>query len=140
MYKDLWLLDTASTDHITNNEAIFGFQQLIAAETVTSGTGETPILAKGEVNLSILTPDGPGSVYLKDILFSPGYSSNVISLSKIYNAGYDVDLRHNNIFNPITNEILVNFERIGSMWVIAFNEPCTFDQTKWFEKHPRKTV
>jgi hypothetical protein len=115
-----WFLDSGSSDHITNNSAIFSTQEVaFTDESVVSGTGSAEIQARGRVEISVNTPNGRNSATIDGVLLCPGYATNVISLSKLLDKGFDVDFRACTITKAGATIML--FKREGAMWVVSNN-------------------
>lgn len=62
-YKDVWFIDSASSDHITNNPKVFAQEECGSGDSIISGTGSAVIEATGKASLPVHTPSGLGLVH-----------------------------------------------------------------------------
>jgi hypothetical protein len=95
IHTDVWYMDCASLRHITNNKEFFTADSPAPpGSSVTGGTGLTSIVAIGTVRLPVEILSGPRFITFKDALYAPGYATNVVCITKMFDAGYIVDLEH----------------------------------------------
>lgn len=124
-YRNHWFIDSASTAHITNNNCFFtAVTPTKPFNDIISGTGSTPVEAIGTVILPVQTPSGNANVALSDVLYAPGYATNVLSLAKLIDKGYQVDFTKNHVKDS-QGTIIISFKRNGPMWIISKNKPST---------------
>ena len=91
-----WIIDSGATSHICNNEQMFvEIKSLKRSQSVILGDGhclETTTV--GAVNLKFVLPDGATKdCRLHDVLYVPGLSYNLLSVSKITKTGKRVNFR-----------------------------------------------
>lgn len=90
-----WIVDTGSTKHMTNSTRNLGWWNPCTEEVVLAN-GNT-VKARGSGNGRISTKGLNGErveVKMKELLYVPGLSSNVLSVSRITEDGYTV------VFSP----------------------------------------
>lgn len=86
-----WIIDSGCTKHMTSSTACLGWWNpcaekvsLADGKTVTArGNGQGKITGRGLGGM-------PVEIKMKELLFVPGLSANVLSVSKINNEGYTV--------------------------------------------------
>lgn len=89
-----WIVDSGATCHISHNKELFvEFQELKKFQKVSLGDGHTlEATGKGVVALEMMLPnEKTRNARLFDVLYVPGLSYNLISISKVTGAGKRVN-------------------------------------------------
>ena len=85
-----WIVDSGATCHMCNERSMFGEYQSFrsGAEKVTLGDGHwLNATGRGTVELMMNLPKGKRRCKLYDVLFVPGLSYNLLSISKVSKMG-----------------------------------------------------
>ena len=94
-----FILDCGSPLHICNDPSRFDqitFQKLDRADPILTGDSCSYVEGYGEVHIKINTSTGQQLFQLKNVVYIPGFHTNVVSHKKFRQAGYqwdDVNLR-----------------------------------------------
>ena len=84
-----WLMDSGSTVHVTTNKT-YMFNLNNCSSTVTVGTGNTiKALFKGSIMLRQQITNK--LIILHDVLYVPGFSQNIVSISNLLQRGYTME-------------------------------------------------
>ncbi|KAJ6105321.1 hypothetical protein N7523_010131 [Penicillium sp. IBT 18751x] len=89
LLKDSWILDSGSTVQICNDREQF-LTYAPRQSTVKTGKTETPMIGNGQVRITgrHLHTGATVPVTLDEILYTPGFHTNLISLSVIEDKGF----------------------------------------------------
>ncbi|CAB0042349.1 unnamed protein product [Trichogramma brassicae] len=112
--NEKWCLDSGSTSHICGDESKFknisrasGCLQLASDATAT-------IRAKGDVNTS---DNALRNITLKDTLYVPNVRSNLVSVAKVVDAGFNVNFgKRQALIVDYSGSIQARAERIGDLY------------------------
>ncbi|CAB0041972.1 unnamed protein product [Trichogramma brassicae] len=116
-----WCLDSGSTSHVCGDKSVLknitrhnGSLQLASNTTAA-------IRAKGDVN--IVPGDDSTIVTLKDTLLVPDLRTNLMSVAKVVDAGFDVKFSKKlATITAETGEVIARAERIGDLFFIDGTE------------------
>ncbi|KAL7296875.1 hypothetical protein TKK_0010267 [Trichogramma kaykai] len=86
--NDKWCLDRGSTSHICGDESKFKTFRTRAAVCKLASDATATIRAKGDVNTS---DNALRNITLKDTLYVPNLRSNLVSVAKVVDAGFNVN-------------------------------------------------
>ncbi|XP_074289012.1 uncharacterized protein LOC141614155 [Silene latifolia] len=102
--KDVWLVDSGCTNHMTNNESIFTHIDTSLKTPVRMGDGSI-IEAKGKGTITIQTKKGMR--YISNVLLVPNLATNFLSVPQMMQNGYNVNFEGNtcNIYDHHGKEI-----------------------------------
>jgi len=109
-----WYLDSGATAHVTmDDEWLNGKSRSTGEQVITANKDKLSALSTGDIDLQIINEDEDVStIKVKDVLYVPGISANLLSVSKIAKKGYSL------IFNSqgckiVTGKISINGEIIA---------------------------
>ena len=122
--KNGFLLDSAATQHMCHDRTLFCNMKRSAEKKVLVGDGKTlDVRGQGDVILKVDTGNGATTrCRLKNVLYVPNLSHNLLSVSKISIGGNCVNFS-NNICEIRSNTKIIAFGRkIGNLYVLAEKE------------------
>lgn len=90
-FAERWILDTGCTKHMTNSTASLGWWNPEAEEVMLADGKTVKAKGSGQGIICGVGPDGNAvEMKLKKLLYVPGLSKNVLSVSRIAEEGYTV--------------------------------------------------
>jgi hypothetical protein len=63
--------------------------------------------------MAVSTLRGESSITLKEVIYAPEYNTNVISLLRLLDHGYDIDFKWNIITLEVIGEVIITFVQQG---------------------------
>ena len=84
-----WIIDSGASQHLCGNRKAFaGFSDISTEQAITIADG-TKIKAKGKREIDMTT--GAGSIRLTNVWYVPEIGGNLLSVSQMVDAGYEVE-------------------------------------------------
>ena len=122
--SDNWIVDSGATCHMCNDKKLFGeLRQLSEPQEISLGDGHVlEATAKGSVSLEMLLPAGSSKkCTLRDVLYVPKLSHNLLSVSKASEAGKATKFNNSGceIFNR-DDEVIAFGTRVGNLYYLEF--------------------
>lgn len=116
-----WMIDTASTSHICNDEMYFESLTKQQRRRVRVGEGQQVVLAGiGTVKGTVVLNGEQHEVVMKEVLYVPIMISNLISVSKARRSGYYIlfdaerlDERFCRIVHKKSGQVLVHGKELS---------------------------
>lgn len=113
-----WYLDSGATVHMTGSKDQLEQIHRASAKNVKFADGQVlQSRAKGVVTL--VSRDGndrPTGVKLGDVLFVPGLSANVVSVSAITKKGFDVVFKRDQCCVMKNDKVLLIAQKVGELY------------------------
>lgn len=117
-----WILDSGSSIHIANEAMKHRFtkeRDCTDGSTILAGNGYLPIIAYGQMVLNVAVPAGKGIMTLTNVLYVPGFMTNVVSGSILEDKGLHFDTAHRHLHRQGKPIILA--PRVGSHYILEDN-------------------
>jgi transposase InsO family protein len=119
-----WIVDSGATCHMCNDKKMFReLRNLSEPQDISLGDGHVlEAIAKGFIDLEMLLPDGSSQkCTLKDVLYVPKLSHNLLSVSKASESGKTTKFNNSGceIFNR-DNKVIAFGTRVGSLYYLEF--------------------
>lgn len=120
LLKNSWILDSGSTVHICNDREQF-LTYAPRQSTVKTGKTETPMIGYGQVKITGRHPhtDATVPVTLDNVWHSPGFHTNLISLSVIEDKGFCFKSDEKAVFKG--NEAVLEVQRHHGLYTVIHN-------------------
>ena len=119
--KDIFLLDSACTRHMSHDKRLFKKIDRSKEINVYVGDGKAlKVVGEGDIVLNIETPSGKAKrCTVKNVLYVPELSHNLLSISKISSSGKCVNFSDK--FCKIMNDdkVVAFGRKIDSLYVLA---------------------
>ncbi|KRY39868.1 Retrovirus-related Pol polyprotein from transposon TNT 1-94, partial [Trichinella britovi] len=90
-----WCLDSGASSHMCSNKEMFLSMKKMKRTLSLANNKSTEIMGTGTANLEIPGSDGTRSVKLHDTLYVPDLRSNLLSVTKITEKGFQVTFQEN---------------------------------------------
>lgn len=93
-HEMLWVIDSGASSHMSNNKRYFTSFSQVSGRNIIAANGQyMEVKGKGDIKLEAV--QSGSSIMLKDVLFVPDLDSNLLAVSKITVAGYQVEFDDN---------------------------------------------
>ena len=118
--KTQWCIDTSASSHMTYSKSFFlSFEENFRG-TVTVANGEkVEYIGRGDVRMNVFVGNKSFSVDLTDVLLVPCIDSNLSSVSKLCNKGYNTIFDSTGCYLKVEGvEPLQIAEKSGDMYVV----------------------
>lgn len=116
-----WILDSGATSHMVNDiKQFIEYKEIKNVKLNMANEDTINVKGRGIVKLKL---ESGHIIKLLDVLYVPDLRSNLISVSKITNASYNVNFRENNaLISNSKNEIIAKFEKKNGLYYIFSKE------------------
>ena len=119
--KNLWIIDSGCTQHMTNDEKLFVKFEKCGNFKVQIGDG-SPLNVEGKGNIilkNILPNNKTAECTLRDVLYVPGLMHNLLSVSQCTDAQKKVNFFGDSCKIVTKNGILIGYgNKIGKLYVL----------------------
>ncbi|KRX56900.1 Retrovirus-related Pol polyprotein from transposon TNT 1-94 [Trichinella sp. T9] len=114
-----WCLDSGASSHMCSNKEMFLSMKNMKRTLSLANNKSTEIMGTGTANLEIPGSDGTRSVKLHDTLYVPDLRSNLLSVAKITENGFQVTFQENAaiIANQNLGTVMVAHKENGLYYV-----------------------
>lgn len=112
------ILDSGTTSHVAKSRTLLHDVREIAPTAVrVANNGVVQVHQAG--NATLQANDG-SSLEMKDVLFSPSFAENLLSVPRLIDSGHDVNFSNAEavIVNKQTNKVSMRVPRAGNLYVI----------------------
>ena len=115
--NNTWTMDSGATEHFTNDVNELKDVEEISLKISTAKNGADLIATKkGKVYLT-------ENIYLKDVLYIPELNSKLLSLPRITDAGFTINITKENTFiKTKNNQVLLTGTRNGNLYYLDIPE------------------
>ena len=111
-----WIIDSGASQHLCGNRNAFsGFSDISTEQAITIADG-TKIKAKGKGEIDITT--GAGSIRLTNVWYVPEIGGNLLSVSRMVDAGFAVEFSATSCTVSKNNVRTLLGYRIGSLYYL----------------------
>lgn len=118
-----WCLDSGCTSHMSSSKYLFKDMSSINQSLNLANNNSTKISAIGNVEIVINDQGGDTNLQLKDVLYVSDLRTNLLSVSKITDNGYEVKFRKEDaIVTDKNNTVCLRAERIGNLYYMKNQE------------------
>jgi len=121
--KDIWIADSGSDGHITNNMKWFkDFKEFLIPKKISGHSTEpTLALGTGTVLLPALRPGGQCQMTIQDVWFAPTAPYSLLSLNRLEDYSTTYDWRTSSLICIKTEMIIASIEPWNSIKVVKLN-------------------
>ncbi|OQV11381.1 GAG-pre-integrase domain-containing protein, partial [Cladophialophora immunda] len=121
--KDNWILDSGSNVHITNDRnALFDVRTPGATTEIVAGTGRCIAGAIGSVIIKVNTPVGMKTMTITDVIYVPGFMTNIVSLSRLNSKGVHFSTETSQLTR--NGKVIAKIEPVAGHWIVSVdNQP-----------------
>lgn len=117
--SEKWVIDTGCTKHMANSTANLGWWNPCAEEVLIADGNKVRAKGSGEGKIvGVGLNDDPIEVKLKEVLYVPGLSRNVLSVSKITEEGFTVVFRPKDCWIMDGNTVLAVGKKIKGLYYL----------------------
>ncbi|KAF2881527.1 hypothetical protein ILUMI_24645 [Ignelater luminosus] len=116
--EDNWYIDSGATVHVTNGTyGLINEKPCESKEISTADNGKIPINRMGNVELKIMIDEVIHTVTVKNVMYAPDISTNLLSVSKITELGHTVifDAHKCKIYDS-GNNLIASATQINGMY------------------------
>ena len=114
-----WFIDSGASSHMTYSKSFFSRFDEKFRGTVTVANGEkVEYVGRGDVSLNVFVGNESFPVILNDVLLVPCIDSNLISVSKLCNKGFDITFTSIGCYLGKEGEQLQIAEKSGDMFIV----------------------
>ncbi|CAG4970927.1 unnamed protein product [Colias eurytheme] len=95
--KDSWYIDSGASKHMTacKNNLVNSSHQHEIKEIIIANQTRVPVLCSGDVNIVTVVKDVEYDITVKDVLFIPDLTTNLLSVSQLIRSGNSVIFEEN---------------------------------------------
>ena len=117
----VWLVDSGSTQHVTGDRSQFTSYRKLGLAEVIEGIGGEPLTAVGvgTVELQCSTPNGAGSVTLKEVRHVPEARANLFALRRATDAGARIVIEGRTALFEMGGAVCMKAQERDGLWEIA---------------------
>lgn len=129
--KDAWYIDSGASGHMSNNVKYFESMNDFNDHINTAGEEKIAVKGSGLVNLDLNVNGKSNAIDVKNVLFVPDLSTNLLSVSEMTSKGNKVIFEGSscNVFNP-KGQLIAKAEIDGGLYKLSQNPHKAFLSTK----------
>ena len=114
------ILDSGTTLHVFNDlSRFYNLRKAPRGHSIVAGNSQVPILAYGDVDITVKGPHGPQTLRLRDTAYCTDFQCNLVSFDKLQQRGYYWDTRKELLMRE-NNTILCHLDRIKGQRVLEY--------------------
>lgn len=114
---ETWIGDSGASVHVVRDREFFHTYRR-STETL-AGVGSLPIAGRGDVRITLRTPDSQHTVTLRDAYHAPSLPYNLISLARIAGSQFETQLDERlTIRHRQTNKVVATGDQQGNLYYI----------------------
>ena len=111
--KSVWYLDSGATTHMTKHKDILSdYVDVESAGVTCANNAVLPVVGTG--NTDVYLRETPGATVIKDVVFVPNISANLLSVNKLTKSGLTVTFNDKGCSIYITNDVKTSGTVVGS--------------------------
>lgn len=121
--KTVWYADSGATHHYVNSEEVLLKKKIFPSPKIIHLAEEGKVMeatSTGDIKVLSMIGNRQVTITLKDVLCVPGLRVNLLSVSSIEKAGFEIIFSNSKMFVKKNNITYVEGERIGSLYKIVF--------------------
>jgi hypothetical protein len=89
--KNEWYLDSGATSHMANKRESMGKFEKVEDSITVANNSSVKVVGKGQIELDLNCDGQKSKVEIRDVLFVPGLTINLLSVSSIADHGHTFD-------------------------------------------------
>ncbi|XP_071054040.1 uncharacterized protein [Onthophagus taurus] len=122
--KQVWCPDSGSTSHMSGEKEIFEKIHKTSKELKLANNQKTSVEGIGKIKINLKNNFSIDQVRLENTLYVPSLRTNLLSVAKITDHGYDVKFTKNRAFiiNKRNGNVLGIADRKGDLYFIEKEE------------------
>lgn len=127
----VWYVDSGASAHLTKDESWIKDPKSYTGSVKVADDNILNVKSRGDVNLNIMVGKDNSSITVRDVLYVPGVSENLLSVSQIVRKGNRVifDSTGCKIFNS-DNMIIATASLVDGMYILNMPANEAFWQTR----------
>lgn len=91
--KNVWVIDSGATRHITNNKAFFHSLERTSGKVVVANNQEEAIVGRGTGTLKCAVNERINNIKVADVLYVPNLSVNLLSVRVLDSKGFEINFK-----------------------------------------------